>query len=312
MKSRSRAVANCEVCNLSEFTNVFEQSENSNAVSLCDSCGLLFSNPTLEILDLQDFYDDEFTGDAGGGNSRKKQIEFEDALRKVNRKIIPFVSRFFSSFDGLNIVEFRSRQGALAVALQNKGANVRATDPMLPNVLRGTQNGASMEQLKVFEHSTLSNFPSGYFDAAICLTIHVLAHLPEPSKFLSRLYDILKPGALLFVDEKNVLKPEKITANNIFDSGIGHFYHFTPDTILSLIKSSGFEIVENDCDLQRKSSFQHMRVVARKPHGSNPQQIEFKKIDKNRLLNNILRANEKIKRIVWKNRILQVWKTFAK
>jgi 2-polyprenyl-3-methyl-5-hydroxy-6-metoxy-1,4-benzoquinol methylase len=304
MTAQFREIQSCEVCNFSDFTGVFEGSKTSSAVDLCNSCGLMFSNPALELSAIQDFYDEEFSGDSGGGgaqNSNKKKVDFQSALRKVDKKIMPLILRHISNLDGLNIVEFRARQGALAVALQTRGAIVRATDPMVPNVMQGKQNGAPMEHLKVVDHLTLPNFPLDYFDAAICLTIHVLAHLPEPSKFLARLYDVLKPGGLLFIDEKNVLKPEKITSHNIFESGVGHFFHFSPDALLSMVTKAGFEVVENDIDGKRKSAFGHISLVARKPLVPAKSPYILARFGKNELLANVRKANKLAAQLAWKN-----------
>jgi 2-polyprenyl-3-methyl-5-hydroxy-6-metoxy-1,4-benzoquinol methylase len=234
---------------------------------------MFISTPTLPFEKLQVFYCEEFEGDAGSAAARRngKVVgSFERQLKIARRRELPLVLRHIEDLKGKSVLDLRSRSGALAMAMQERGATVVASDPMLPNVELCHRAGLKAYQIGVFEHSDLSEFQASSFDAVTGLTIHVLAHLPEPDAFLRRTFDLLKPGGLLILNEKNVFKPARKSKPGIFASGIGHFYHFTPKTLEGMIKAAGFERVEVFDHPQRASAYRHMIAVARKPDNGLP------------------------------------------
>ena len=264
----TRFVNACPICETIDFLPVAEPGESNSAVVACKSCGLFISTPTLPFEALQIFYCEEFDGDAGTATAAKRgkvRKSFDRLLEKTRKRELVIVEKIFGDVRGRTVLDLRSRSGALALLMQEAGATVFASDPILPNVEACEKVGLKAYQIGVFEHSNLSLFAPETFDLITGLTIHVLAHLPEPAKFLQSAFELLKPGGYILLDEKNVLRPARNLSSGIFSSGIGHFYHFTPTTFAALLESVGFVNVVVDQDTKRWSAFRHLTASAQKP-----------------------------------------------
>ena len=142
-----------------------------------------------------------------------------------------------------------------------------AIDPIEQNARHAQARGKLKEArfVSVLEMAELAGFADESFDAITALTIHTLGHLPSPSRFVSRIYDLLKPGGYVFLDEKDVLHPVRAIGNTVFDSGAPHYFHFTEDTLQKYFEAAGFVVHECCIDPSRKKALRHVPVVARKP-----------------------------------------------
>jgi SAM-dependent methyltransferase len=149
--------------------------------------------------------------------------------------------------------------------MARRGARVVASDPMRLNAERCKAKGLETIELPITEHAALPMFADEIFDVATALTIHLLAHLPEPMAFLKRLREVLAPGGLAFFDEKDVLAPARPKSYTVFVSGTGHLFHLTLPTLRMMLERAGFEIVSLAHNPQRTSSFRHVTAVARRP-----------------------------------------------
>ncbi len=314
-KEFSRHVQACEVCNSGNFEQVAPESPDNYRVLVCRTCGLLFASPTMSQTALQDFYDDEFAGDAGGGGAGaagKAHKSFAVLARKARERYLPAIRRHIPDLNGVKALDLRSRNGALAGVLAAEGAIVLASDPMQPNVDACREAGLEAMQLSIADHYTMTDFGDERFDLVTGLTIHVLAHLPEPARFLHQARRVLKPGGYLFLDEKNVLAPKKNTSPDIYASGIGHFFHFTPSSLGNLLKSCGFEVVVLDEATARNSAFAHMMVVARRPEAPLGLQWQPEAVDLSDLKAAIDAASKTAAKAALKNRLQRKAKTFVR
>ena len=237
---------------------------------MCENCGLLFASPAFAVSALEGFYDDGFAGDPGtnrrvadGGIDPRKIREEERIAWSYS---LPVIRRHLDVM-GKAILDIRCRSGALADMLARDGADVTAIDPMEQNAMHAHRRGSLVEGrfVPVLELAEMRGFQKETFDAITALTIHTLGHLPSPSRFLARLFDLLKPGGYLFMDEKDVLHPVRATGPSVFDSGAPHYFHFTEDTLRKYFEAAGFEVLECRIDPARKKSMRHVPVVARKP-----------------------------------------------
>ncbi len=91
------------------------------------------------------------------------------------------------------------------------------------------------------------NFPSNYFD--VIQAHHVLEHIPYLSKTLDEIYRILKPRGIFYVTVPR--------HNSIFvrsPNWMGwfpqeHFWHFTDQSLCSVLAKHGFELLQLSCPL---------------------------------------------------------------
>lgn len=263
----TRFISSCPICGSSAFEEVAAATERRCRTVMCRDCGLFFANPTLPVERLTRFYDEEFTGDAGSKAARKS-VKPGKARRLelgTGHRMLPVIEAFAGVLDGKRILDLRSRKGFLARAMIASGARVTASDPMQLNIADIRARGIEAVPISVPEHSTLPMFAPGSFDAVTALTIHLLSHLPEPMQFLKRVHELLTPGGVLFLDEKDVLAPAKPVTWSVFDSGVGHLFHFTRPVVRAMLERAGFEVLSADHDTGRATTFRHVLVIARRP-----------------------------------------------
>jgi hypothetical protein len=90
---------------------------------------------------------------------------------------------------------------------------------------------------------------------------------------LTRVWQLLKPGGFLLLDEKHVLRPTRFKVPSLLDTGHAHVFHFVPQSLRAMLESCGYDVVCCDLDPRRKSSFRHLNVVARKPSSGEPAMV---------------------------------------
>jgi len=171
---------------------------------------------------------------------------------------------------GKQVLDVRCRSGSLAEALTEAGADVIAIDPLEPNAdfARRRNTIGDVRFVAIRDLDRLTGFADDQFDVVTALTIHTMSHMPSPREFLDRLFDVLKPGGYLFLDEKDVLSPVRATGESLFYSGPAHFFHFTPETARKYLERAGLDVIECRIDPVRKKTNRHIRIVARKPEGT--------------------------------------------
>lgn len=272
-------VSRCDLCGHTAQEPLAEPSPARCRIVMCRHCGLFYAAPSLAPDMLDQFYDEEFEGDAGtnrrlmNGGIEPRKIDIEERIAR--KWAMPLIESHVDVADK-TILDVRCRSGALAAALSRAGARVIAIDPLEPNVSHASSRGEIAEvrfiAIEEFEH--LADFEAGQFDVITALSIHLLSHSPSPRRLLQRLFELLAPGGYLFLDEKDVFYPVRATGETVFDSGPAHFFHFTTDTMRMYLETSGFEIAECRIDPKRRKSMRHIRSVARKPaearNGADP------------------------------------------
>lgn len=87
-----------------------------------------------------------------------------------------------------------------------------------------------------------AHFHADYFDVVVIF--HVLEHLSSPRKELEEVRRILKPSGLLVIEVPNIEHPlhRLIKRRQLFFVP-GHFYYFSPQTLLQLLKREKFEMI---------------------------------------------------------------------
>ncbi len=282
---------------------------------MCENCGHFFASPALDPDGLADFYRDGFDGDGGAGGRlvagtiAAHKIRTEE--KKMRRWALPKIKEYLDP-KGKRILDIRSRSGALCALLAAEGADVTGIDPLQANVdYAKSERGLENICLPMERWYDLTEFEDQSFDAVTALTIHSLAHIPAPRRFLTRLFELAKPGAFLFFDEKTVLEPAEGMTPSLFDSGIGHFHHYTTETAGKVFSAAGFDLVRCELEPNRKSFVRHIQLVAQKPLDpagrSQPRAAEFR-CDTQALLQRLARAEAVQRRVRFKNILRRKYK----
>ncbi|HUR43925.1 MAG TPA: class I SAM-dependent methyltransferase, partial [Aestuariivirga sp.] len=205
------------------------------------------------------------------------------------------------------------RTGALAEMLAKAGALVLHTDPFLPNVeYARARRGLPSQVLKLTEVNTLANIEAGSFDVVIALSVHLLAHVLSPRDTLEKIRTVLKPGGLLFLDEKDIGYPVRYKSGSIYSSGRAHLFHFTVETVAASLETAGYEIVSCELDKSRSTGFRHIKLVARNPVDRGVPAIKRHVVQPKNILTKLRHAERKKWAILVKKAIRRSLKQLTK
>lgn len=80
---------------------------------------------------------------------------------------------------------------------------------------------------------------------AVC-AFHVLEHVADPHEFVSKMGQATEPGGLVYIEVPNV---QAVTIRRLGLAWTGfdidhHLWHFSAETLMALVESTGLEVVE--------------------------------------------------------------------
>ena len=260
---------NCNLCRSTEAYLLVDPSELNCRIVICVHCQLMYAYPQIEQETLDQFYENSFSNDPGSRARPGEGIEDEDDIQKQDALAEwgwEIINRFIQVKDK-RILDLRCQTGALSTQLRSGGAEVFCVEPFEKNRRYATERRGLSEMFPL-PFSAFSHLPipfQGPFDAVNVLTHHVLAHVLSPRMLLEKIYQVLKPGGFLFLDEKDVLLPARYKTRSVFQSGPVHQYHLTVHTTARYLESTGFRLIECQIDKKRISDFRHIRAIAQKP-----------------------------------------------
>jgi SAM-dependent methyltransferase len=257
----------CDLCGASERYVFKQQSSLRCRTVICSVCGLIYADPHLSPAAL-DFFNLNNPGDPGSqvnapsGSRAEQEIQLEESRAA---KLISLMQHFMD-LKGKKVLGLRCRSGALTALLRRQGADELGLDPQQPSIdyaqrVRGL-TGVRLVPMSDFDK--LDFLADSGFDAVEGLTEHVAAHVISVRQFMTRIFQLLKPGGYLFLDEKDLFSPTR-KFRSVLDTGQAHQYHFTVPTFTGMIQSIGFELVESTPNKHRVTDFRHFIAVARKP-----------------------------------------------
>lgn len=268
---------NCDLCGSTEASLLAEPSEFNCRIVICLCCQLMYACPQVDQDPLDAFYENSFANDPGSRTRPGEGIEDEDDIQKQDVLAEwgwDIINRFVRVKDK-RILDLRCQTGALSARLRSGGAEVFCVEPFEKNRRYATER-RGISEIVSLPFSRFSSLPipfQGPFDAVNVLTHHVLAHVLSPRLLLEKIFQLLKPGGWLFLDEKDVLMPARYKTQSVFQSGPVHQFHLTVHTTARYLASAGFELIECTIDKRRTSDFHHVRAIARKPEPGTASRI---------------------------------------
>lgn len=261
----------CDLCGSRRHTELAAASPARCRIVVCEQCGLMFAAPPLAPAELEGLYDSAFTGDAGSNVFTEQQEHRAQKVRSEEKTAGRWGFGVVESVldpAGKDILDLRSRTGALAGLMAGRGAHVTCIDPFEANLAyaRDQRGIEDVRRLRFSVFHQLEGIGDRHFDAVTALTQHLLSHVLSPRMLLQRIHDVLRPGGYLMLHEKDVLQPGKLRSASVFDTGKAHQFHLTRDTIELLARVAGFDILRCDDQTDRFSVSRHVLLVAQRPH----------------------------------------------
>ena len=200
----------------------------------CQSCGLRRTFPFLSGVtgsarwrsdNVEREPECDSTSDVS--KDRKQQIAYVKAME---------VKRFVPSG---RLLEIGCSAGRLSVIAAKNGLHAVGMD-MVSSPFRTSSSKAHS-----FLAADVSNMPFKALAVEAVTLHHTLEHVENPVECLNNIFLALKPGGFLFLSVPNhkALIPRLIKASWPGYIPWSHRWHFSPKTLLSLVKQSGFRIV---------------------------------------------------------------------
>lgn len=237
---------NCISCECCEFIKYSEGSYLGIPVFQCKKCKLLVTGSSIQ--EIREAISSRYSGDFWDIEREHTPIksDYTDSISKS--KYRNFVSQlaFCKPYIGnkRKILEIGSGEGQTIFWLDQMGYKVIGIEPDDRNTSR---INSSLKNSKVIQGFIEDFEDDGEYD--IIWMSHVLEHLAEPDIFLQKIKGRLGVNGIFFIEV-----PNSEHRNTLKDSIFGspHVYHFSKDTLVSLCKRLGFEIIA--CDIFRPAT----------------------------------------------------------
>jgi len=202
---------------------------------VCTECGLMrqgFSSGTQTR---------PFVSYAGGKERFFQQRKDKEAAQVIDfLKIIPQLEKHMPEKGRL--LEIGCAMGTLLNEIRKLGWKVVGVEPE-EWTCELARNKYKLDVINsTFQEADLEK---ASFD--VVLLLHVIEHLPDPSKGLSQIARLIRPGGFLVLETPRFdtlwFKLLKGRERSVID---GHYYYFTRETIRALAHKSGLEVVQLD------------------------------------------------------------------
>lgn len=208
-------------------------------ITRCTGCGFRWMTPYPVPSDYQMIY---------GHNYYESEQEGGFSYRSDKQELIPcyaeIIDRFRTFAIRERLLDIGCGTGDFLTAAHQGGISGEGVEPS-----EYAANIAKEKMLSVTQ-GLLSDIVKSQkvFAAAHCS--HVLEHVPDAHTFMAELNSVLEPGAPLYIevplqidgilDWMNRLRQQH---RKYSDFSIHHHYFFTPDALLRLLNTHGFEVI---------------------------------------------------------------------
>lgn len=228
----------CPVCH--NFNSQYLFSVDKGQLISCQSCYLVYYTPRPSKQELRDFYTvenhhHEFAQSLMSGEdfAEKRYLQFKKSLKKYAPFILTQSSPLLLDI-GCGTGDF------LRIASKNRwniaGVEISPQGSISANQL--------LERNCVYTGDLLDlDLPDNYYD--VITIFHVIEHLIDPLSTLKKIYQLLKPNGILFVETPNIggfgAKIKKRNWSQIMP--LEHITYFQPSSLRFSLEKAGF--VEN-------------------------------------------------------------------
>lgn len=239
-----RRVEQCNLCGGRRFVVLAHRDRYGfpATANACRACGLVFLNPVMTADAYAAFYRDVYRPLVSAYHGRTiDAVTMQPEQREYARERVQFLSPFLAGLRAETLVDIGGSTGVVAHELA-RAFGLRATvlDPAPLELLEAQKLG--LETITGLVEAY--DFGDRRFDVAIlCQTID---HLLDIAGTLQRVWELLPPGGLLYVDivdfRAAYLRHRSVEAAIKID----HPYYLMEPTMEAYLQRAGFEILGID------------------------------------------------------------------
>jgi 2-polyprenyl-3-methyl-5-hydroxy-6-metoxy-1,4-benzoquinol methylase len=165
----------------------------------CSNCHLIYYTPQPLPQELEEFYNSEdyrskFSESLMSGSefASNRYLQFEKALKKYTPKVLTQSSR--------QLLDIGCGTGDFLKVAQQHNWQVTGTEI---SSLASAKANKLLGQDCVIPGDILSlDLPSNHYD--VVTLYHVIEHLLEPNNLIQKVYQVLKPGGVFFLETPNI------------------------------------------------------------------------------------------------------------
>jgi len=248
--STTNVMEKCDLCQHDKMNKMWTSTETKRGLSvyLCEKCALAQSLPRIDKINSKNI---TTSGGANWGNIRYgKGFQTSSAIN--------FISEHFDIKKIKFCLDIGANRGSFVHKLLsiNNDVHITAIEPD-STIMSTYEDNNNITAIN--ERIENINLSSNKYDLIYCC--HTLEHLKSPKKTLLKIRGSLKNTGVLYIEVPNI---EFISKYNIVEEWFidKHLFHFSPNTLTSLTKSTGFSFTQNrfKCDnniiiLLTKSNF---------------------------------------------------------
>ena len=239
--SQLEVIQECPLCEGEQFNPFIESQDFTvsgeffNIVS-CNQCGFLFTNPRPRTEELDQYYEsEEYVSHANSSNS------IVNSIYKVARNFtLNWKYKLISKVPvNKTIMDYGCGTGEFLNYCKTHGWEIEGVEP---NSKARTQ-ATALNQQAISESLTALNNTTQF---EVITLWHVLEHIPDLNETFTQLKNMLAEQGFMLIAVPNC---------NSYDAQLfktdwaaydlpRHLYHFTQNSMLSMMKNHGMEIVE--------------------------------------------------------------------
>lgn len=226
---------------------------------LCQDCGFVYQNPTLEAHEIEALYSTDYYDKQGqvisDGYKKKKEEYAGHSFDWISQQFPVMHPK-----NGARILDVGCNTGAFLSRFVQSGWNGYGVEPS-QNMSRVAQEKYQLDNIQTCLFQT-GTFPVESFDFVSLL--HTLEHLENPSLILNDIREVLRPDGTLYIEVPDIFHPKSSFYTSYFAAP--HLYVFSHKTLKRLLATHGFRVVASGnvprglCILAQKSDAQQLNL----------------------------------------------------
>lgn len=239
------------------YTNKYLQYDN-NILYQCSKCGLITSQKKIRQLNVKNLYKNYYKNEIGVG----KFIFWVEYVVKIFRlfrafKIYTLVPK------ARTILDLGCGRGFMLYFLKKYFRYQRVTGTQLD--IKAASFAKNKLALEIYNKDLLDlNLKHQSFD--LITMWHVLEHVPQPEKYLQKIYKLLNKSGTLIIEVPNFKSWSRTFAAKYW-LGLDlkyHLYFFTPAVLTQMLRNNYFSIVNiHSFSLEYSVFFSVQSIISR-------------------------------------------------
>lgn len=218
----------CNVCKKSDlktFSKSDAKSKKRLQLGFCNVCGIFQQLEMPSTNDLLNYYSRAYREDYKSTLTPKKKHIWRAGEAALDR--LDFLARAApQNSERQKLLDIGSGGGEFVYLAQRRGYKAEGLEPNLGYANFGARN----YDIKIL-NTDMYSLKSESFD--IVTLFHVLEHLPDPLGAVKKIYDLLRPNGIFFVEVPNILQKDA-SPHNIFFAA--HLFYFSSNSLGNILR----------------------------------------------------------------------------